>query len=102
MNLSVVIIYSIFDCIINAFSSSLRPFDPKRRVSSIIESLWFNKERLMLLVLSKRVFDLSDLSSGENSEQLFNMPTAVAKWALEIVLEIVSQFVFTQMIYPNS
>ena len=56
MNLPVVIIYSIFDSIIQAFSSSLRPFDPKRRVSTIIESFWFNKERLMLIIFSKRVF----------------------------------------------
>ena len=38
MNLSLVIIYSIVDSIIHAFSSSLRPFDPKRRVSAIIET----------------------------------------------------------------
>ena len=37
MNLSVVIIYSIADCIIHEFSSSLRPFDPKRSVSSIVQ-----------------------------------------------------------------
>ena len=42
MNLSVVIKYSIVDSIINAFSSSLLPFDPRRRVSTIIESFWFN------------------------------------------------------------
>ena len=34
----------------------VRPFDPKRRVSIIIESFWFNIERLMLLILSKKVF----------------------------------------------
>ena len=56
INLSVVIIYSIVDSIIHAFSSSLRPFDSKRRVSTIIESFWFNKEGLMLLIFSKRVF----------------------------------------------
>ena len=56
MNLSVVIIYSIVDSIIHAFSSSLTPFDLKRSVSSIVESFWFNKERLMLLIFSKRVF----------------------------------------------
>ena len=36
MNLSVAIIYSIVGSIINAFSSLLKPFDPKRRVSTII------------------------------------------------------------------
>ena len=47
VNLSVVMIYSIVDSIIKAFSSSFKPFDPKRRVSTIIESFWFNKEPLM-------------------------------------------------------
>ena len=56
MNFSVVIIYLIVDFIIHAFSSSFRLFDPKRRVSTIIESFWFNKERLMLLIFSKIVF----------------------------------------------
>ena len=36
MNLSVVIIYSIVGSTIKAFSSLLKPFDPKRRVSTII------------------------------------------------------------------
>ena len=36
------------DSIIKAFSSSLRPFNRKRRVSTTIESFWFNKERSML------------------------------------------------------
>ena len=48
--------YSIVDSIIHEFSSSFRPFDSKSRVSTIIESFWFNKERLMLLIFSKRVF----------------------------------------------
>ena len=56
MNLSVVTRHSIVDSIIHAFSSSLRPFDPKKTVSTIIESFWFNKERLMLLIFSKGVF----------------------------------------------
>ena len=56
MNISVAIMYSIVDSIINAFSSSLRQFDPKRRVSTIIESFSFHKERLRLLLLSTRVF----------------------------------------------
>ena len=56
INLSVVIIYSIADSIIPVFSSLLRPFDPKRRVSTIIESFSLNKERLILLIFSKRVF----------------------------------------------
>ena len=54
INLFVVIIYSIIDSIIHASSSSFSPFDPKRRVSTIIESFRFNKERLMLLIFSKR------------------------------------------------
>ena len=37
MNLSVVKIYLIVDSIINRFSSSLRPLDPNRRVSTVIE-----------------------------------------------------------------
>ena len=37
MNLSMVIMYSIVDLVVNAFSSSLRPFDPKRNVSTIVE-----------------------------------------------------------------
>ena len=56
MNLSVVIIYLIADFIMHAFSSSFRPFDPRRRVSTIIESFWFNKEQLMLLISSRRIF----------------------------------------------
>ena len=47
MNLFVVKIYSFVDSIVNTFSSSLRRFDRKREVSTIIESFWFNKERLM-------------------------------------------------------
>ena len=50
MNLSVVIKYSIVDSIINAFSWPLQPFNPKRRASTIIESFWFNKAHLMLLI----------------------------------------------------
>ena len=74
--------YSIIDSIINVFSSSLKPIDTKKKVSTIIESFWFNKERLMLLILSKSFFlDLSNLSSGERSGY-FNMPTAVAKMGL--------------------
>ena len=34
MNLSVVVIYSIVDSSINTFTSSLRPFDLKTRVST--------------------------------------------------------------------
>ena len=56
MNPSVVTIYSIVDSIIDAFSLSLIPFDPKRRVCSITESCWFNKERLMLTSFSKIFF----------------------------------------------
>ena len=49
MNLSHVIIYSIVDSIIHAFSSSMRPFDPKKRVFTTIESFWYNEEHLMLI-----------------------------------------------------
>ena len=38
MNLSLVIMYSIVDFIINVFSSSLKPFHPKREVSTVIEN----------------------------------------------------------------
>ena len=51
--MTVVIIYSInsiVNSINNAFSSPLKPFDPKRRVAIINELFWFNKERLMLLI----------------------------------------------------
>ena len=51
MNLVVVIMNSIVDSIINVFSSSLKPFDPKSNVSAIVESSWFNKQRLTLLIL---------------------------------------------------
>ena len=70
MNLSVVMMYLIVDSIINAFSLSLRPFYPKRNVSTIVASL-FNQKRLMLLIRKRFFFDLSDLSSGERSEYLF-------------------------------
>ena len=56
MNVSVVIIYSIVNTVIHAFSSSFKSFDPKRRVPTTIEPFWLNKERLMLLISSKRVF----------------------------------------------
>ena len=56
MNLSVVVIYSIVDSVIKALSLSFKLFDPKRRVSTIIESFWFNKELLMQRIFSKRVF----------------------------------------------
>ena len=49
MNLSHVIIYSIVDSIIHAFSSSMGPFDPKKRVFTTIESFWYNEEHLMLI-----------------------------------------------------
>ena len=38
MNFSVVKMYSIVDSIIHAVSSSVRAFDPKRRVTAMIES----------------------------------------------------------------
>ena len=82
MNLSVIITYSIVDSIINSFSSSLRPFDPKRRVSTIIKKFWFNKEHFMLLILSKRVSLWSEKIEQwrKKVSSCFNMPMAVAKW----------------------
>lgn len=56
MNIFVVTMYSIVDSVINAFSASLLPFDPKMNVSTIVESYWPNKERYILLILLKRVF----------------------------------------------
>ena len=45
MNLSVVIVYPSVDSTINGSSSSLRPFSPKRRVSTKIESVdWLKIE----------------------------------------------------------
>ena len=55
MNRSAIIIYSIVDSIIHSFSSQLRPFDPKRRVSTLTESFWVTKERLLFLFF-QRVF----------------------------------------------
>ena len=63
INLSVVIAYSIPDLTINAFSSPLGPFDPKRNVSVLVEAFWFHKNYRKELL-----FDLSNLSSGERSE----------------------------------
>ena len=72
MNRSAVIIYSIVDSIIHSFSSQLRPFDPKRRVSTLTESFWVTKERLLFLFFQKEFFfDLSDLSGGERIGSLF-------------------------------
>ena len=68
MNLSVVIIYSIVDFIIHALSSSLRPFDGKRRVSALIESF---RPVSMSDVTKEFFFELSNLSSVERSEWLF-------------------------------
>ena len=39
MNVIVVVKYSVIDSINNAFYLSSRPFDPKKRVSTIIESV---------------------------------------------------------------
>ena len=75
MNLSVVITYSIVDLLFAAFSSSLRPFDPKRNVFTIVESFLSNRECLMLLTF----FDLSNLSGEKEVDCCFNIPTAVAK-----------------------
>ena len=56
LNLFVVIMYSLVDSIINSFSFSLRPFDPKRNVLTVAASICFNNKRLMALIISKRVF----------------------------------------------
>ena len=75
---------SIVDSIINSFSSSLRPFDPKRKVSTIIESFWFNKQRLILLIFRKEFFfHLSNLSSGVRNESLFEYANRSCKVGLE-------------------
>ena len=80
MNLYVVIMYFIFHSFINAFSSPLRTFDPKKMFQlqfptiisfRIFDVSNFNKKGL--------IFDLSNFSSGERSEQLFNITRAVPK-----------------------
>ena len=76
-----IVIYSIIDSIIHAFSSSLRLFDPERRVSTIIESFGFNKERLMLLFFSKIVFFIWVIWAVEKEvNNCFNIPTAIAEY----------------------
>ena len=47
MDLSVVIIYSIVDSVINAFAFSLRSFNPNRNVSTLVASFRFHKKRLI-------------------------------------------------------
>ena len=67
--ITVVIMCLIVNFIINAFSLSLRPFNPKRGVFTIIESFWFSKERLMVLILLIGVFfGVSNFSIGKRSE----------------------------------
>ena len=44
MNLSRAIMYSLLDSITSVFPFSLRTFDPKRNVSTIVASFWFNKD----------------------------------------------------------
>ena len=56
IKLFMVIMYLIVVSVINAFSLSMRLIDPKRNVSTIIESFWFNKERLMFTNFKKRIF----------------------------------------------
>ena len=96
MNLSAVIIYSIVDSIILAFSSSLRPFDRKRRVSTISESFLSSKSRLML----RKSFSLNWVIWAVEKEvnSYFNLPTAVAEcvWgALKIVFKLLTQVVLS-------
>ena len=68
MNFFVVIIHLTVDSIINAFSSPLRPFGPKRNISTIVASVSFSEESLILLILSKRVFLWFDLCGGDRRE----------------------------------
>ena len=68
MNFFVVIMHLTVDSIINAFSSPLRPVGPKRNISTIVASVSFSKENLILLILSKRVFLWFDLCSGDRRE----------------------------------
>ena len=56
IKLFMVIMYLIVVSVINAFSLLMRLIDPKRNVSTIIESFWFNKERLMFTNFKKRIF----------------------------------------------
>ena len=56
IKLFMVIMYLIVVSVINAFSLSMRLIDPKRNVSTIIESFWFNKERLTFTNFKKRIF----------------------------------------------
>ena len=82
--LSVVEIYLVVDSIINTFRSLLRPFSPKSRVSTLIESFWFKKERLILLIFFQNLFffDLCNLSSREKSGQLFQYANRSYKMSL--------------------
>ena len=86
------------DSIIDAFSLSLRPFYSNRNVSTIAASFWFCKERSMLLILSKKFFFIWVIWAVEKEvNSYFNMPTVVVK-RVDGILEIVSKFVFMQMI----
>ena len=67
--------------IISVFSSSLKPFDPKRNVSTIVYSSLFNKERLVLLIFIEESFSLIRVIWAVKKEvnSCFDMPTTVAK-----------------------
>ena len=56
INLSMVIIYSIVEPVINAISLSRRSFNPDINVLTVVALFWFNEECLMLLVFSERIF----------------------------------------------
>ena len=74
-------IYSIVDSIIHAFSSSCKPVNPTKRVSTIIESFWFNKERFDVTKFSKKSsLTRVILAMEKEVDSCFNMPTAVAEW----------------------
>ena len=73
-------IYSIVDSIIHAFPSSFKLVNPKKRVSTIIESFWFNKERFDVTNFSKKSsLTRVILAMEKEVDSCFNMPTAVVE-----------------------
>ena len=62
MNFSVFIMHPIVDSIINAISLSFRPFDPKRKVSTIIENYF---------TVEPRFFELSRDRQSSSKNQGF-------------------------------
>ena len=80
MNLSEVIMYFIVDSVINVLSIYHWDHDPKRNVWTIVESFWFNKERLILLIKKHFSFILVIWAIEKEVNSCFNMLTAVVKW----------------------